>query len=343
MSKAFDTVNIYKLLRKILNSDIPNTIIKFISNYTRARQAYTLYYNTKLKRKTFKTGVPQGGVLSPTLFNIYTSDLPRPPPEVQITNYADDITITSSHKNIQTAQDQVQPYLQDIYNWTQDNDLQLNPDKSTSTLFTSDPAEYNTQLQLRMNNTLIPTVKHPKILGLTLDPKLTYSTHTKQLTNNAKKSLNVLKALTSTSWGKDKETLTLTYKTIIRPKLEYGNTIFYPIASETQLQRLQIIDNTAKRIITGCTRDTTISHLHNETQMLPIKQHFRLHASLLRQKSLLPHHPLHSLTQNDPPPRNMKNSIFNSDNFTHNIDTDIEDITEETTKENIKTIHTDIV
>ena len=77
--------------------------------------------------------------------------------------------------------------------------------------------------------------------------------------------------------------------------------------------------------------------------MLPIKQHFRLHASLLRQKSLLPHHPLHSLTQNDPPPRNMKNSIYNSDNFTHNIDTDIEDITEETTKENIKTIHTDIV
>ena len=101
-------------------------------------QAYTLYNNTKSKRKTFKTGAPQGGVLSPTLFNIYTSDLPRPPPEVQITNYADDITITSSHKNIQTAQDQVQPYLQDIYNWTQDNDLQLNPDKSTSTLFISD-------------------------------------------------------------------------------------------------------------------------------------------------------------------------------------------------------------
>ena len=125
----------------------------------------------------------------------------------------------------------------------------------------------------------------------------TYSTHTRQLANNAKKSLNVLKALTSTSWGKDKENLTLMYKTIIRPKLEYGNTIFYPIASETQLQRLQIIDNTAMRIITGCTRDTTISHLHNETQMLPIKQHFRLHASLLRQKSVLPHHPIHSLTQ----------------------------------------------
>ena len=343
MSKAFDTVNIYKLLQKTLNTNIPNTIIKFISNYTRARQAYTLYNNTKSKRKTFKTGVPQGGVLSPTLFNIYTSDIPRPPPNVQITTYADDITITSAHTNINTAQTQVLPYLQNIYNWTQDNNLQLNPDKSTSTLFTPDPAEYSTQLQLHINNTPIPTIKNPKILGLTFDPKLTYSTHIKQLANNAKKTLNILKALTSTSWGKDKETLTLTYKTIIRPRLEYANTIFYPIASDTQIHKLQIIDNTAKRIITGCTNDTATTHLHNETHMLPIKQHFKLHASLLKQKSKLPNHPLHSLIHNDPPPRHMKNTIYNTNKYTYNINTDTEDITEETIKENIKTIHTDIV
>ena len=48
-------------------TDIPGTIIKFIANYIKGRKAYTTYRN-----HTSKHGVPQGGVISPTLFNIYT-------------------------------------------------------------------------------------------------------------------------------------------------------------------------------------------------------------------------------------------------------------------------------
>ena len=98
MSKAFDTINIHTLIRKLLQTNIPGTIIKFIANYIKGRKAYTTYRNHTSKQRQFKTSVPQGGVLSPTLFSIYTADIPPPRAPVQVIAYADDITITYKHE-----------------------------------------------------------------------------------------------------------------------------------------------------------------------------------------------------------------------------------------------------
>ena len=57
------------------------------------------------------------------------------------------------------------------------NNLTLNPNKTTCTLFTPDHAEYKSNLDLKINNTALPMVTHPNYLGLTLDQKVTYSTH----------------------------------------------------------------------------------------------------------------------------------------------------------------------
>ena len=57
MSKAFDTINIHTLIRKMLQTNIPGTIIKFIANYIKGRKAYTTYRNHTSKQRQFKTGV----------------------------------------------------------------------------------------------------------------------------------------------------------------------------------------------------------------------------------------------------------------------------------------------
>ena len=72
------------------------------------------------------------------------------------------------------------------------NNLHINMGKTTTTVFTPDPVEYGTTLSLKL------TTKHPEILGITLDPKLTFSQHINVTVTKAKQTLNILKALTST-------------------------------------------------------------------------------------------------------------------------------------------------
>ena len=98
------------------------------------------------------------------------------------------------------------------------------------------------------------------------------------------------------------------------------------------------------RIATGYTSDTNINHIHDETKILPIEKHLRLHSSLLRQKASHPDHPLHRLTTQPQPPRLKKKTIFNNNKYTLNIDPDPTlAIDENTIKRNMKTIHTTIV
>ena len=71
---------------------------------------------------------------------------------MQITTYADDITITASHTKYHKAQQLIQPYLHKIYELATTNNLHISTDKTTTTLITSDPAEYGTIVSLKLNN-----------------------------------------------------------------------------------------------------------------------------------------------------------------------------------------------
>ena len=282
-------------------------------------------------------------MLSPTLFYIYTSDTPTPLAPVKLTTYADDITIKSTHSDINIAKGNIQSYLHEIHTWTRTNNLILNPDNTTCTLFTPDPADYSTQLKLQIDNITLPMNINPKILGLTLDPKLTCSKHIEITTTKARKTIQILKALTSTTWGEQKKTIIATYKAITRPILQCVSTIWSPLASDTNISKLQITQNTALRIATGCTRDTNTEPLHDETHTISIREHLQLHASQKRQKSQQPTHPLHYITTQQTTPRRKKQTTYNNTDYTTNIDTNPNTLDDAKIMKNMKHIHTTIV
>ena len=86
---------------------------------------------------------------------------------------------------------------------------------------------------------------HPNVLGLTLDPQLTFSTHIHNISVQSHKPLEMIKTLTATGWGKQKETLMGTYKAVMRPALEYASSIWSPLALSTSIKKLQVMQNSA--------------------------------------------------------------------------------------------------
>ena len=93
VSKAFDKVWHGGLQYKLINNyELPDTIIRLLSNFITNRKAKINIKNKNSEFFSIKSGVPQGSCLSPTLYAIYTNDLPQPEEKNETVQFADDVT-----------------------------------------------------------------------------------------------------------------------------------------------------------------------------------------------------------------------------------------------------------
>ena len=154
---------------------------------------------------------------------------------------------------------------------------------------------------------------------------------------------NVLKALTGSSWGKEKEIITDTYKAIGQSVLNYGCQIWSPNLSDTNWKHLQVQQNAALRIATGCILMTPEHHLHSETKILPVREHCNMLSKQFLLTKHLDEHPNHRNLPPNSPPRIMKKTL--ETNFGHEIRELIPDtgLNPDNLKSKIKEIHTSTV
>ena len=95
------------------------------------------------KHRQLPNGVPQGAVLSPSLFSLFTQDLPESTnPAVKIYTYADDLTIVSQHPRVDEAAIQLQDYLKRLEEWLATNRMSAEGSKSSLAVVTPHNTEY---------------------------------------------------------------------------------------------------------------------------------------------------------------------------------------------------------
>ena len=170
----------------------------------------------------------------------------------KLIKYADDSTIYTSGPVVTDLINGLNIYLSQVLNYINNKKLTVSTAKSTVTLFMPDTHEHHLHPQVKLSDQVLPLEKKPKVLGLTLDTHLTFTQHCKSIAVKVQQRNNVLKALTGSTWGCDKETLLTTYQAIGRSILNYCCPVWTPSHKDTNCNRLQRAQNSALRNTTGC-------------------------------------------------------------------------------------------
>ncbi len=337
LSKAFDMVNHDKLLKDLNQSNIPGALKRWFCCYLKGRQSKVNFRNHLSKSRNVRAGVPQGAVTSPILFNFYLRHLPNPPKNIVVVQYADDISIYATGKPHAALADAINKYIPEVLDFLEERELKVSPTKSTVTLFTPDTKEFKEHPIVVIKNEVVKLELKPKLLGVTFDTMYTFCHHVKATVDSAKTKVNIMKSLAGATWGQDQETLSMTYKAIVRSVLEYAAPIWSPIISDTSWQKLQTIQNQALKVITGNLAMASEEHIHREAKILPIKDHCKMISKQFLLTNHIPGHPGHKHVNKRLPPRShLKPTI---QNMRHEIQ-DLLPVSRDNLKAKQKIIHT---
>ena len=264
LTKAYDTTWKHHILKKLYDTGFRGNLPIFIQNFLSNRIMKVRIGNQLSNPYPQHEGVPQGSVLSCTLFGLAINDLPSEMPQyVESSLYVDDFAVFTRSANLAAAERRVQTAVNKGVKWTEAHGFSFSPQKTVAMHFTKKRGLFP-DMNITMGNHTITNAETTKFLGLILDRKLSYVPHLKQLKTKCTKSIDILKCLSQQSWGSDKTTLLRVYRSLIRSQLDYACQV-YSSASKSSLQMLDPVHNQALRLCTGAFRSSPVVSLYAET------------------------------------------------------------------------------
>ena len=274
LEKAYDTTWRYGILKTLYECNLRGNLPLFIQAFLKIRRFQVQVGAAMSGTHIQEEGVPQGSVLSVTLFALAINGISKVlPPDVKSTLFVDDLSISFAAARMAVAERHLQLSINNIVRWAERNGFKFSPAKTVVMHFCRirgihpDP-------DLFLHGQRISCVHETRFLGLIFDVRLTWLPHFKNLKTKCMKAMDILKALTHTSWGADRTQMLRVYKALIFSKLTYGCEV-YTSANVKHIGMLNSIHNAGIRIATGAFKSSPIESMLVDAGEMPLELHYQ--------------------------------------------------------------------
>ena len=254
-AKAFDTVPHMKLLKKLEKYLIDAKVIQWVARFLSNRTQRVTIGGASSTEKNVTSGVPQGSVLGPVLFLLYINDLPDNIVSA-VKLFADDTKIyLETETNLEN--EIIQEDLDKLEEWSRVWELKFNAAKcKVMCMGGSNHYEFSLMGDDAKSVKLQHT-ESEKDLGVILDSKLQFKEHIHSATIKGNQLVGMIRRSFTYL---DSDTFVRLFKSLVRPILEYGNTVWSPYL-KTQINEVERVQRRATRLVPG------LGELHYEQRL----------------------------------------------------------------------------
>jgi hypothetical protein len=203
LEKAYDTAWKYGILSDLFKAGLRGHMPTFISQFLENRQFRVRVGSTLSDLYDQEMGVPQGSILSVTLFGLKINDIVKcVNPGTESSLFVDDFAACCRSKQLRSIERQLQQCLNKLQKWADENGFKFSKTKTVCMHFCNLRRIHDDPL-LTIDNNVIPVVKEAKFLGILFDNKLSFIPHLRNLRAKCMKALNLLRVVAHRDWGGD--------------------------------------------------------------------------------------------------------------------------------------------
>ncbi len=290
LSAAYDTVNHRALLLKLSRMLQNSQLVRIIASLLENRRFFVEMDGRRSRWRNQRNGLPQGSVLAPLLFNVYTNDQPSFENARRFI-YADDLGIAAQSDSFEEVEATLTSCLTEIGQYYKTWYLNANPSKTQICAFHLKNSEADRKLKISWDGVELENQAYPVYLGVTLDRTLSFKQHIMKTRKKTNTRNCLLRKLANSQWGAKAKTLRTSALALSYSAAEYCAPVW---CRSSHSQKIDVELNQACRIITGTLRPTPVEMVHRLSGIAPPKIRRDVAAMKERRKQETDdRHPLH--------------------------------------------------